>query len=244
MNVPDLAGHDLENDPADDAEHDAVGDRICKGHDDDGEEAAASSADYIVVNQVYGGNDIAGQIGTAAAVNEPVPSELTAVKRDAADATNLKKNDVDDTFNSYVRVSTRALSTTYTAEEIAAAADNPDDPAYGKSTTDVKPDPSAKKVYIGQLFGGGNGDFDYASSDAPGGKVTHTIYNRNDHTTPIAQITTEPGEVGFHLPEQNKTYLEVVGGWGSRQPGNGGTGVGRDNRYGVVPQQEVVDTEV
>ena len=178
----------------------------------DGEEAAASSADYIVVNQVYGGNDIAGQIGTAAAVNEPVPSELTAVKRDAADATNLKKNDVDDTFNSYVRVSTRALSTTYTAEEIAAAADNPDDPAYGKSTTDVKPDPSAKKIYIGQLFGGGNGDFDYASSDAPGGKVTHTIYNRDDHTTPIAQITTEPGEIGFHLPEQNKTYLEVVGG--------------------------------
>ena len=177
-----------------------------------GEDPAESSADYIVVNQVYGGNDIAGQIGTAAAVNEPVPSELTAVKRDEADATNLKKNDVDDTFNSYVRVSTRALSTTYTAEEIAAAADNPDDPAYGKSTTDVKPDPSAKKIYIGQLFGGGNGDFDYASSDAPGGKVTHTIYNRDDHTTPIAQITTEPGEVGFHLPEQNKTYLEVVGG--------------------------------
>ena len=69
----------------------------------------STKPDYIIINQVFGGNDIAGRIGTAAAVSETMPTELTAVKRTAADASNVKKNDVDDTFNSYVRVSTKML---------------------------------------------------------------------------------------------------------------------------------------
>ena len=171
----------------------------------DGENAT----DYILINQVFGGNDIAGQIGTGT-----VPSELTAVKRTQEDATNEKKNAVDETFNSFVRISTKATIEHYTQEEINAAANDPEAAAYGKRTTDVKPDPNAKKVYIGQLFGGGNGDFDYEQTPAEDGKVIHTIYNWSDknHTAPLAQLTTDAGEVGFQLPEQNKTYLEVLGG--------------------------------
>ena len=174
----------------------------------DGEHAS----DYILINYVFGGNDIAGKIGTAKAVGESVPTELEAVL--AAGETNEKKNAVDDEFNSYVRISTKALSEHYTQTEIDAAANDPEAAAYGKRTTDVKPDPTAKKVYIGQLFAGGNGDFDYEQESVGGGKVKHTIYNWSDktHSSPLATMTTNAGEVGFQLPEQDKTYLEVVGG--------------------------------
>ena len=176
----------------------------------DGENATG----YILVNQVFGGNDMAGQVGTAQDVGETMPSELTAVKRVDADETDEKKNDVDDTFNSYVRISTKATNEHYTAAEIAAAVSDPEDPAYGKSTSDVKPAADAKKVYIGQLFAGSNGDYDYEQSAVVDGMVTHYIYNSSDkeRTTPLAQMTTAEGEAGFHFPELDKTYLEVVGG--------------------------------
>jgi hypothetical protein len=173
----------------------------------------ATKSNYILINQVFGGNDIAGQIGTAAAVGEEMPTELTAVK--AADDTDPKKNVVDETFNSYVRVSTKATNEYYTAEEIAAAASDPENAAYGKTTDDVKPDPNARKIYIGQLFAGGNGDFDYVQTPGPDeNQVTHTIYNRSDkdHMIPLAEMVTDASEVGFQLPELDKTYLEVVGG--------------------------------
>ena len=182
----------------------------------DGENAT----DYILINQVFGGNDIAGTIGTAAAVGEEIPTELTAVKKTTEDTTNNKKNAVDNTFNSYVRISTKTLdpknpSSYYTPNEITAASTNPEAAAYGKKTTDIKPDPTAKKIYIGQLFGGGNGDFNYTQtpSTTPG-KVIHTIYNWIDenYKFPIAQVETDEGKVGFQLPEQNKTYLEIKGG--------------------------------
>jgi len=164
--------------------------------------------DYIVVNQVFGGNDIAGHIGTGV-----VPDSLTAVKRTPADEKDSTKNVVDNTFNSFVRVSTLATTDHYTLEEIAAASTDPEKPAYGKSTTDVKPAENAKKVYIGQLFAGGNGDYDYEQAPGPAeGKVTHSIYNRSDHSKPVAEIVTDEGSTGFHLPELDKTYMEVVGG--------------------------------
>jgi len=154
----------------------------------DGEHAT----DYILVNHVYGGNDIAGQVGTAKALNRPMPEDsLTAIKRsgDTGDETDPKRNSIDDTFNSYVRIST-------------------------KTDGAGNPDADAKKVYIGQLFGGGNGDYDYEQVPAAGGKVTHYIYNKSDtrHENPVAQVTTDGGEMGFQLPELDKTYLEVLGG--------------------------------
>ena len=178
----------------------------------DGEHAS----DYILINQVFGGNDIAGHIGTAAAVGATIPEELTEV------GTGEKQNAVDETFNSYVRISTKIKTdgegnpVKYTQEEVTAASTDPEAAAYGKTPdVDVKPAEDAKKVYIGQLFAGGNGDFDYEQgpSTKPG-KVIHYIYNWSDtrHEHPIAQVETDEGEVGFQLPELDKTYLEIKGG--------------------------------
>ena len=152
----------------------------------------AHATDYILANQVYGGNDIAGQVGTAKALGIPMPADsLKAIKRDEhpEDVNDPKRNAVDDTFNSYVRVSCKT-------------------DGAGNAAAD------AKKIYIGQLFGGGNGDYDYEQTPAAGDKVTHTIYSKSDknHENPVVQVTTDPGDVGFQLPEQDKTYLEVVGG--------------------------------
>jgi len=189
-------------------------------HIDGKSEPAVANTNYILINQVFGGNDIAGNIGTAAAVGEEIPAELEAVKSSMPSPlpegeTEEYYNEVDNTFNSYVRVSTKVTDEHYTEEEIRLASSDPDNPAFGKSTTDVKPAPDARKVYIGQLFAGGNGDYDYEQTPSPNpGKVIHTIYDKKDknHQNPVAQLETPEGDVGFQFPELDKTYLEIKGG--------------------------------
>ena len=187
----------------------------------DGEHAT----DYILINQVYGGNDIAGTIGTAMTVGESKPTELTAIKREdhSEDADDPKRNDIGDTFNSYVRVSTKTAYTAeeiaaanegdpaygktagvpdyYTQEEITAASTDPENHAYGKKTTDIKPPANAKKIYIGQLFAGGNGDFEYPT------ETENDEYVIKQGGTIIGRSRSP-----FVRPEVDSTYLEVVGG--------------------------------
>ena len=119
----------------------------------DGEHATK----YVVIDKLFGGNDIAGTIGTS----ETVPSELKAV------GTAKWQNDIDETWNTFVRTSTKTVTT--------GEGDN-------AVTTE---DPNAQKIYIGQLFGGGNGDYDYTSEDSP--------YK------------------GKTKPEIGKSYLEICG---------------------------------
>ena len=190
----------------------------------DGENAT----DYILINYVFGGNDIAGHIGTAKAVGDTIPKELTAVKRVPADVKDSTKNVVDKTFNSYVRVSTKTAYTAaeiaaategdpaygktagvpdhYTQEEITAAALNPDDAAYGKRTTDIKPPTSAKKIYIGQLFGGGNGDYTYLDENGD------SLRDGDDYVAEQGGIIIARSKTPLFMPEQDKTYLEIKGG--------------------------------
>ena len=101
----------------------------------DGEHAS----NYIVIDKLFGGNDIAGNIGTS----DEVPSELTAV----GDAEGL--NNIDNTWNTFVRTSTKTVTTGEGDNAVTTEADD------------------AKKIYIGQLFGGGNGDYDYTSEASP-----------------------------------------------------------------------------
>ena len=166
----------------------------------DGEHATG----YILINQVYGGNDIAGTIGTAAAVGAEIPTELTETQPESG--TNEKKNKVDNTFNSYVRISTKATNEHYTQSEIDAASTNPEAAAYGKTTNDVKPDPLAKKVYIGQLFGGGNGDFTYTDEEG------NQLKDGDDYIIKQGDVIIARSATPFQLPELNKTYLEIKGG--------------------------------
>ena len=144
----------------------------------DGKEAT----DSMVINFVFGGNDIAGTIGTDAVL----PAELTEV------GTGEGQNNIDNTWNAFVRISTET-------------------DAEGKEVED------AKKVYIGQLFAGGNGEYNLlqpgepklASGDPDPAKTTYRIYDKKDvnYETPIAENST-----GFVPPELDKSYLEVCGG--------------------------------
>ena len=119
----------------------------------DGEHAS----DYIVINKVYGGNDIAGSIGTSATV----PAELK----------ETAENSIDNTWNAFVRISTKTETVGGNLQEKA----------------------DAKKIYIGQLFGGGNGDYDYTSAKLKDGLTANPYY-------------------GLNSPIMGKTYLEICGG--------------------------------
>ena len=126
----------------------------------DGEHASK----YIVIDKLYGGNDIAGTIGASA----EIPTELTEViKATMTDEEKKGKNNIDNTWNTFVRTSTKTVTT--------GEGDN-------AVTTEAE---GAQKIYIGQLFGGGNGDYDYTSNDSPyKGKIK---------------------------PELGKAYLEICG---------------------------------
>ena len=144
----------------------------------DGEHAS----NYIVVNKVYGGNDIAGTIGKT---DEGEPSKSKVLP---TELTQKTENGIDNTWDAFVRISTKTV-TTGTGDDAV--------------TTEAA---DAKEVYIGQLFGGGNGDYYYRNAgDA------HEIYASaqayNNHEDPIATNTT-----GFILPDLGKTYLEILGG--------------------------------
>ena len=110
--------------------------------------------------------------------------KLTETSDQTADLPSLLQraavNGVDKSWDAFVRISTKLNETA---------------PA------------NAKKIYIGQLFGGGNGDYDYENA---GG--THTIYQKGTMGTehPVVIATTTTGD--FHYPDLGKTYLEIMGG--------------------------------
>ena len=132
----------------------------------DGEHAS----DYILIDYVYGGNDIAGTIGTSA----EIPTELTKVGDKSVDPT---KNEIDNTWNAFVRISTKM-------DGDAEAAD-------------------AQKIYVGQLFGGGNGYYIYEPQPSGPG----TVVKNRDTDEVVVSSTNE-----LSSPTLGKTYLELLGG--------------------------------
>ncbi len=152
----------------------------------DGEHAS----DYILIDYVYGGNDIAGTIGTSE--NLPLKTEtsdgLTEVGTEAG------KNDIDNSWNAFVRIS--PITVNYTQAEIDAAQEGDD--AYGKTTSDTK---NKVPIYIGQLFGGGNGYYDYDTSGE--GTVV-----KNKGTDDV--VASSPNVLSS--PELRRAYLEILGG--------------------------------
>ena len=124
----------------------------------DGEHASS----YIVIDKAYGGNDIAGTIGAS----DEIPSELTEV------GTETGKNNIDKTWNAFVRISNK---------------DN-------------------QKTYIGQLFGGSNGDYTVKN---PSVSNSHKweIWTKDATPIKVYEDVAQP-----QLPDINKTYLELLGG--------------------------------
>ena len=131
----------------------------------DGEHAS----DYILADYIYGGNDIAGTIGTSA----EIPTELTEVGEKSVDPT---KNEIDNTWNAFVRISTKTAATV---------------------------NPNAKKIYVGQLFGGGNGYYTYEPQPSGPG----TVVKNADTGEVVVSSTNE-----LSSPTLGKTYLELLGG--------------------------------
>ncbi len=137
----------------------------------DGENASS----YIVIDKVYGGNDVAGHIGS--------PSALSAEAAVPGVLTQASDNDVDNTWNTYVRISTKTTTTT-TGEG--------DD-----AVTTVEPADDAQPIFMGQLYGGGNGDYEY-SAQKPNG-----LYDVTIGETVLEDV---------NKPEVSKAYLEILGG--------------------------------
>ena len=136
----------------------------------DGEHAA----DSMVINKVYGGNDIAGVIGTSATL--PTKTDGTTPV-----LTETEENKIDNTWNAFVRIATKTKTD------------------GDGNVTEVD---NAPKIYIGQLFGGGNGDYTYTSvADANG-----------DYLAKDGDAVVATSKSPITKPELNKTYLEVLGG--------------------------------
>ena len=113
-------------------------------------------ADYcdVLINAVYGGNDISGEIGTS----QTVPEKLL----------EADDNHVDNTYNAFIR---------------------------------TNPEGTGKKMFIGSLFGGGNGDYTYTSD----GEGTYTVTTGTGEN--IKTLATKANQ-----PILEKSYLEIAGG--------------------------------
>ena len=154
----------------------------------------AHASNYIVINRLYGGNDIAGTIGTS---DDELPTVILP------HATN---NGVDKTWNALVLISSKMTpAVNYTQTEIDNAQEGDD--AYGKTVNDIKtPETVAgdnQPIYIGQLFGGGDGEYTYGSR-TEGNK---TVYFAKEDGVEVATSSTE-----LTVPDLGKTFLDIHGG--------------------------------
>ncbi len=132
----------------------------------------------LIVNCIYGGNDISGTIASSTKWAWTNPESKNMV----FPFDNQINTDVDKTWNAFVRTT------------------NPD-----------KADGTGKKIFIGQVFGGGNGDYDtYADYDT---KVTIPLKEWNSSAGEYQEV--EGGKTFTDLtgrPTLVKTYLEIGGG--------------------------------
>ena len=126
----------------------------------------ANASSYIVINRLYGGNDIAGTIGTST-------DELPEVIQEHA-----ANNNVDKTWNALLLISTKT---------------NPN----GTEAAD------AQKIYIGQLFGGGDGEYVYGSRT----EDDKTVYFAEENGVEVATSSTP-----LAVPNLGKTFVDIHGG--------------------------------
>ena len=126
----------------------------------------AHASGYIVINRLYGGNDIAGTIGKS---TEELPDIVKA---------HATINKVDTTWNALLLIST-------------------------KTNTDGTEAADAQKIYIGQLFGGGDGEYEYGSRT----EGLNTVYYAKENNIEVATSTTP-----LIVPDLGKTFVDIHGG--------------------------------
>ena len=126
----------------------------------------AHASDYIVINRLYGGNDIAGTIGKS---TEELPDEIK---------NHASNNNVDTSWNALLLIST-------------------------KTNTNGTEAADAQKIYIGQLFGGGDGEYEYGSRT----EDSNTVYYAKENNIEVATSTTP-----LTVPDLGKTFVDIHGG--------------------------------
>ena len=126
----------------------------------------AHASDYIVINRLYGGNDIAGTIGKS---TEELPDEIK---------NHASNNNVDTSWNALLLIST-------------------------KTNTDGTEAADAQKIYIGQLFGGGDGEYEYGSRT----EGSNTVYYAKENNIEVATSSTP-----LTVPDLGKTFVDIHGG--------------------------------
>ena len=143
----------------------------------------------VIINAVYGGNDVSGSIGT---------DETAKVLPFTPEVNTDSKTYIDNTFDTFIRTN---LSTT-------------------------------KKIFIGKLFGGGDGSYDYTSAKLSDGETDNPYY-------------------GMSSPTIGKTYLQINGGTFGQLFGGGNnatvtnnTTICIDNTSAVVNSIKKGDTEL
>ncbi len=130
----------------------------------------ANASDYIVINRLYGGNDIAGTIGTS-------DDELPAVVKTHAETNNVGKD-----WNALLLIST-------------------------KTNADGTEADDAQKIYIGQLFGGGDGEYEYGSRTEGTTEDSKTVYFAKEAGVEVATSSTP-----LTAPNLGKTFVDIHGG--------------------------------
>jgi hypothetical protein len=160
-------------------------------------DAEHSASPYTLINYVFGGNDISGIIGQSSTKTRP--TELT----------NDDEYDIDDSWDAFVRVSSSAITPAvhYTQAECDEynTAHAEDQDFVERTTADIKtPAQNTHNVYVGQLFGGGNGDYSYSTTTNSDGKYEV----RSKDGTELLGTSTQ----SFDKPELERTYLELLGG--------------------------------
>ena len=138
-----------------------------------------NASGFSVINYVFGGNDIAGSIGTAAKLNETLPD---GEKKSLPDEIKNNPDGVDLTWNTYLHLSSK------TNNDGTIATDN-------------------QKVFIGQAFAGGNGDYTYTDDSGEPLQDSDGNYIVKEGNETVA-TSTEP----FVLPDLDRTYIDVQGG--------------------------------
>ena len=124
-----------------------------------------SGTGQILIGTIYGGNDIAGTVGTGVATNstetDAVPTELTDVLRNGETAeSHPEKNAINNSWDAFIRCSKKENAN------------------YDNS------------ILIGTVYGGGNGDYIYSTEPNAEGEYTVSDANGNVLGTSTTSFTT------------------------------------------------------
>ncbi len=159
----------------------------------------------ILINYVYGGNDISGIIKHVN--NESTTTPFTP-----------KTTAIDYTYNAFIQTTSERKVTT----------------GEGQSASTTQP----YKIFIGQLYGGGNGDYDYTKiTDGENAGKYRVTKTENETTTEVAAAVDAQ-------PEIDRTYLELNGGTIAHVYGGGNAATVKKNTTICIDNTSEVTTSV